>query len=132
MSYKLCRSCNINKHENDFAFDQRYRRRDGRGIHCRKCVNEKKRKKYSPKFQKERLLKDRYGLSLTEHNKIMSTQENRCAICLRKKKLFVDHCHSSLKVRGMLCQKCNSALGYLFDSVLLFKNAIEYLIRHKR
>lgn len=44
-----------------------------------------------------------------------------------KLKLVVDHCHSSGKVRGLLCHNCNRALGLFQDSMSSLTRAIEYL-----
>lgn len=50
-----------------------------------------------------------------------------CSICAEKTKLHLDHCHSTGKVRGWLCVKCNTALGQLNDSISLMEGAIRYL-----
>lgn len=42
-------------------------------------------------------------------------------------KLYIDHCHTNGHVRGLLCQKCNSALGLLQDDINILTNAINYL-----
>lgn len=46
---------------------------------------------------------------------------------MQKYKLHVDHCHQTGKIRGLLCQKCNMALGLLNDSVEILETAIRYL-----
>ena len=58
-----------------------------------------------------------------------------CAICSISKKdngkdLAVDHCHSTGKIRGLLCNKCNPAIGFLQDSPEIAKNALEYIKKH--
>lgn len=55
-----------------------------------------------------------------------------CAICKKHKSNFtralaVDHCHTTGKIRGLLCTNCNRALGNIKDSIDNLKNAIEYL-----
>jgi len=61
-------------------------------------------------------------------------QHGKCAICRKKKKknLDVDHCHKSGQVRGLLCNSCNQALGYLNEDENIMRNAIEYLINAKK
>jgi len=44
-----------------------------------------------------------------------------------KTKLVVDHCHSTGKIRGLLCHNCNRALGLMQDNVETLQNAIDYL-----
>lgn len=57
-----------------------------------------------------------------------AAQNNRCAICLRDKvRLGVDHDHSTGRVRGLLCHKCNAAIGLLEDSRFRLKSALKYL-----
>lgn len=48
-----------------------------------------------------------------------------------RKTLAVDHCHNSLKVRGLLCNKCNVAIGLMNDDYKLVKIAYNYLYDRK-
>jgi hypothetical protein len=59
-------------------------------------------------------------------------QKGRCAICHdMTRRLVLDHEHSEESlVRGLLCDSCNSALGFLKDSPEALRNAIAYLERH--
>lgn len=61
-----------------------------------------------------------------------------CAVCQRPesvidprkgetKELAVDHCHETGRIRGLLCNNCNRAIGLLGDSVELLLKAVEYL-----
>lgn len=43
----------------------------------------------------------------------------------------VDHCHSTGKVRGILCSKCNIGLGMFKDNIASLETAIEYLKQSK-
>ena len=55
-------------------------------------------------------------------------QNGVCAICFGKtKKLHIDHCHKTKKVRGILCARCNLALGLFGDQIKYLENAISYL-----
>lgn len=69
----------------------------------------------------------KYKISLSEYNCMVEMQGGQCGICKEKKKLYVDHCHETGKVRGLLCQLCNSGLGLMKDNIATLKNAIIYL-----
>jgi len=69
----------------------------------------------SYEYQRAKRL-EKYGLSIEDYDRMLEEQENVCAICggppdTRWNVLAVDHCHTSLKVRGLLCMKCNTMLG---------------------
>lgn len=75
---------------------------------------------------------ERWGISVEEYNKLFEDQEGCCAICGKhhsefKLRLYIDHCHTTNKIRGLLCQQCNVGLGAFKDSVLNLKQAIYYL-----
>jgi len=81
-------------------------------------------------------LQRNYGMTIADYQVQLSKQENRCAICRQEEKykykgitknLSVDHCHETGKNRGLLCQRCNFAIGQFEDSWLLLNNAQEYL-----
>jgi hypothetical protein len=66
---------------------------------------------------------------------IMMREQNRvCAICKEKnydgQDLFIDHDHDTGEVRGLLCGRCNSGLGFFRDRVRLLAEAIVYLESH--
>ncbi len=52
-----------------------------------------------------------HGIPERQVKKLTKQQRHKCAICSTQTKLSVDHCHKSKKVRGMLCNNCNWALG---------------------
>ncbi len=79
-----------------------------------------------------------YGISPEEYTVLLEEQKGLCAICSEKetasfrpkgriKNLSVDHCHKTGKVRGLLCQRCNQALGLLRHNKEFFLKAIQYL-----
>lgn len=79
-------------------------------------------------------IKRRYDLPIEEYNRILVEQLCKCKICGKEHdptrsrgRLYVDHCHDSKKVRGLLCGGCNSALGYFEDNIETLLKAIEYL-----
>lgn len=80
-------------------------------------------------------LKNNYGLTIADYDRLAAEQRNRCAICnsqvdtIPHKKLYVDHCHMTGVVRGLLCSACNFGLGKFKDSTINLRAAIEYLER---
>lgn len=96
----------------------------------------KKREQYhsdKDKFTDIRL-RSKYGIGVHEYNKLLHDQSNRCAICRSypgSRRLNVDHCHLTNKVRGLLCDHCNIALGHLKDNEERLLSAIRYLVRSK-
>src|SRR5262245_61146757 len=74
-------------------------------------------------------LRRRYGLSPAEYDALLAEQGGACAICRKRPKgrLCVDHCHLTGTVRGLLCRKCNTALGYLKDDQASLVAALAYL-----
>lgn len=98
---------------------------------CPTCFSKKSR---------EISLKEKYNLSVQEYEDMLVHQFGVCAICKRqethtyksrgktlRKRLAVDHCHTTGKVRGLLCHACNSALGLFKDNIKSLASAIEYL-----
>lgn len=81
-------------------------------------------------------LKRNYGISLAEYNDLFLRQEGCCAICKQhqtsfKRQLFVDHCHTTGSIRGLLCTHCNLILGQAKDSVVVLLAAAQYLTREE-
>jgi hypothetical protein len=93
-------------------------------------------RKNNPNYGKEKSLQTKYGLSYTDYVSLYNDQEGRCKLCNRyhplessvfTEILNVDHCHLTNKVRGLLCHKCNKALGLFSDDVKILQKAIQYL-----
>jgi len=90
------------------------------------------RRKNKPEVIKNEKLRLSFGITLDDYNNMMMIQNSCCAICSIdsmnfKRKLAVDHCHKTGRVRGLLCGKCNSAIGLMNDSTENLQNAISYL-----
>lgn len=69
-----------------------------------------------------------YGMSVSRYREILADQGGVCAICgLKADALVVDHDHDTGVIRGLLCHKCNSALGHLQDSYFAVCRAADYL-----
>lgn len=68
-----------------------------------------------------------YLLSDVEYNKMVEESEGRCCICHNERKLVIDHNHSTGKVRGLICGKCNAVLGFSEDNIDVLMSAVTYL-----
>lgn len=73
-------------------------------------------------------VKSAYGITVQQENEMWAAQGGRCAICGRRRKLVVDHCHDSGVVRGLLCRECNTGLGHLGDTPAGLRRALRYLL----
>jgi hypothetical protein len=90
---------------------------------------------YSGLEKRDGIIRRVYGITLAEYNKMFEDQGGRCAICgspdeVEGRRLAIDHCHDSGRVRGLLCGKCNRGLGLFYDNKQLLENAISYLSTH--
>lgn len=75
----------------------------------------------------------RLKISDEEYKYLFSKANFRCEVCRMfgnkglKRPLCVDHCHKTGRIRGMLCHKCNTAIGLLNDNIGLLTKCINYL-----
>jgi hypothetical protein len=78
----------------------------------------------------------KFNLTQEDYNRLEIACGNKCSICLgsqtykikgQTRRLDIDHCHKTGKVRGLLCSNCNRAIGLLKDDVKVLSQAIEYL-----
>ena len=131
---KKCGKCNMIKGRNEFYRDSN--RSDLMSAFCKPCTNKRNSewREANPHKAKESQRGTRrkleYGLSKEEYNCLIEQQEYLCCICKCSidNGAAVDHCHSSGKIRGILCRQCNSGLGLFKDNIVSLQNAIDYLI----
>ena len=75
--------------------------------------------------------KIKYGLQPEQFDALMERQRGMCAICLSfpqpGKALDVDHEHQTNTVRGLLCRRCNNAIGLIDDSPWRLRRAASYV-----
>lgn len=86
------------------------------------------------RMTREQNFLSKYGLTLEQRARMWASQDGRCAVCgvgipLDDKKTHIDHCHETGKIRGILCQGCNIALGQIKDDVGVLRKMIAYLER---
>jgi hypothetical protein len=74
-------------------------------------------------------LKRRYGISRTDYAAMLARQGGVCAICGKppEKTLCVDHCHSTGRIRGLLCRQCNFGLGCYAEDQAALVAVLAYL-----
>jgi hypothetical protein len=136
---KKCSKCKVPKPLDDY-----FRRGDGSGKprpQCKLCSyvqgasykrrHPESRRRYNNQRYQHKLLVC-YGLTADAYAELLRQQEGACAICKlspKRKKLAVDHDHASGMVRGLLCDRCNRAVGLFGDSVLILQQAVAYLSR---
>ena len=138
---RVCRVCGEEKN----LLDDYYFVRKDRSLpssysyECKACTIERttnynKRNSNSVRSQ---YLKRNYGLTFEEFDSMLSKQDNCCAICKgkepygRHKRFTVDHNHKTGEVRGLLCNRCNTALGLVEDNIHTLKSMIQYLESHE-
>ena len=72
-------------------------------------------------------LKERYGLTEEQYQQMRNQQHNKCALCDKKVQLFVDHCHATGRIRGLLCRRCNHWLGWFENCPTTIEKTKVYL-----
>lgn len=95
------------------------------------------KRRLDPEFRKRRSefeIVRKYGMTWADFTDLLEQQDGVCAICRGLPngpgtRLHIDHCHNSDKVRGLLCGKCNTAIGLLDDDPARAESAAAYLRR---
>jgi hypothetical protein len=146
---KVCSVCKIEKPSDEFT--RQYVTRNGEVFGpysraaCKKCLAAGHRARYAAsgvkrapatsEVMRSRNLKAAYGITDEDYEEMLASQNGCCAICLvnvtdLSRKLVIDHCHKSGKIRALLCATCNSALGFAKDSSEILRRAADYLDSH--
>ncbi len=111
---RTCIKCKKNKDENFFHKRNDVKNSFGRRSVCIECSSlETKLKKYN--------------LTKEEYEQLLIDNGEKCQICDSKVKLCIDHSHETNRVRGILCNACNTAIGLLGENTSNMLKAIEYL-----
>lgn len=137
----ICSTCKTSKPDSHFGSSLVHGKK-----RCLKCGREAVKKSYekhkemrvnksreyrknNPDAGRDAKFKYKYGIDLVEYTRLFMLQKGKCAICNKKynKKLDVDHCHDTKKVRGLLCRSCNLGIGQFKHSVAIIDSAVKYL-----
>jgi Fe-S oxidoreductase len=134
MQVKVCKACSNEKTLDMFSKGQG---KFGKLNTCKVCDSARRRAYHAGLTQEQKLTKAfnqrvrdykvKYGLSEDQATELAKNRQGTCGICEQERPLVVDHCHDTGAFRGLLCQTCNSLLGYSKDSTRLLENAIKYL-----
>lgn len=140
------KSCTNDKceRENPQPFSNYYKQKtnktDGRASQCKGCtlLRSQRRRRENPAhykaLDKKNSLKFLYDMSMADYNKMLISQNLKCANCKKldtdSSRLVVDHNHKTGKVRGLLCGPCNAALGLLKDDLDIIFGLAVYLKAH--
>lgn len=138
MQNKYCPRCKVTKQILEFYRDEG--RKDKVYSYCKACSKQRAiifRKKMHAdgkgyKHFRNRKLIERYGITLVQYNEILKNQNGVCAVCKgtctgRARNLHLDHCHTTGKVRGILCNYCNLAIGSARDNPKILRALATYL-----
>jgi hypothetical protein len=107
------------------AYDRKY--------HQQRKEKRNAERNQNPDKYKNQEIQAKYGISINDYYLILGMQGGVCSICgsidpkFGRKYFCVDHCHSTGKVRGLLCHTCNLGLGHFDDSLQLIQSAQAYL-----
>lgn len=106
-----------------------------------RAASQRYRVKYPEKVRqrmaKANLVRMDYSLTPEQYQAILVGQGGGCAICgaesgnSKGHRLFIDHDHVTGALRGLLCNRCNSSLGYMRDSPSMLRRAADYLERQR-
>lgn len=137
METRTCSCCGETKPITDFHWH--YKSKGIRRFTCKVCRSKVERERQmTPEYKKHRRnynLSKAYGITAEEYENKLKHQNFGCAICgkpsdLFTRKLAVDHCHTTGKIRDILCGPCNTGLGSFQDDPELLKKAAEYIRKH--
>lgn len=151
---KICKKCDESKPIEEFH--RAPQNKDGRSGSCKTCDNVLKRawktanrKRHNEngrrwresdperyrEYKRRYLLQSNYGITPKEYDEMLAAQDGVCACCRTsdpgggRSNFCVDHCHETGRIRGVLCNTCNTAIGMLGDTVESIDRVAAYMHR---
>lgn len=140
---KVCSVCKVEKPLDDF-YKQKLGKY-GKNSNCKKCHSKRVRayqrglpRERRQKIERKHRLLATYGITVEQYQQMWDAQNGCCAICGKPEDaekgvtgkvpwMAVDHNHFTGKVRALLCNRCNRAIGFFADDSKLLRVATEYL-----
>jgi hypothetical protein len=132
MTTKICNLCKQEKKVSLFSVDTRSR--SGYQTRCKECQSAVKKEMAS--YYRGKHLEYKYGITHEDYEEMLKQQNHKCSICgidevhAENSRLCVDHNHETEKLRGLLCKKCNQAIGLFQDNADFCEAAGRYLRLH--
>jgi hypothetical protein len=144
ITMKVCSLCRTSLPLSEF-YQRSSQNGPGLRAECKACCGRRSKKHYEqnrehykqyasrrnrmrPDERRSIHLKRMYGITNTIYEAMYEAQDGRCGICSEPhRRLVVDHDHDSGRVRGLLCRKCNAAIGQLKDNPVLLRRALSWL-----
>lgn len=131
----MCKNCYntwLKAHNPDYADKQKKNCENWTKDHVERIKQYKKDyvAKKDPSWRWAISLKFRFNITPQDYESMLSKQDGKCAICRKSptnKRLAVDHCHETGKIRGLLCFRCNFGLSYFAESADTLERATVYL-----
>ena len=133
--------CECQQEKDSLEFSKKNKSKRGFAYKCKSCHNTYVRESWYPKNKDKQIASshkwryqnslkykaNKYGIDLESVKIANQKNDGSCQICRKETKLCLDHCHSSSKIRGFLCNNCNAGIGFLKDDVNILGAAIQYL-----
>ena len=119
---KTCNDCKLEL--SDSAFHKRTFSSGNVGLQprCKKCATKNRKQYYKP----HEFMRRKFKLTEDQYNDLMKNEN--CQTCgVKMEKKCIDHCHTTNKIRGVLCNNCNTALGLVNDNRQTLQNMLQYL-----
>lgn len=139
----LCSRCKLSKKPVNDTYCPPCRRTYGDEWRAKNLLRirarDAKRRRENPDKTRDSQLRYAYGITLKDEKSLYDKQDGKCAICRntetakgngKPKRLAVDHSRISGAVRGLLCQRCNQALGLIKESFDSAINLAKYIQEH--
>jgi len=115
---KVCSKCKIEKDSSEFYVRDKKKKRPQ--SFCKQCMHNyaKDWQNKNPHWQEDTSLRHHYGITLEVWLEMLIEQNGRCLICGKHqanidKVFFIDHNHKTGKIRGLVCPRCNTYIGFI-------------------